>query len=440
MLKRSIPRIVIAGFMISVLFCFVGTVAAGGTEEAQSEVQNIELSFGWWGAENRHAYTQELCQDFSEMYPGTEFSFQPNSWTGYWEKIAVQAAGGNLPVVMQFYISNIPTYAGNDMLLDLTPYVEDGTLDVSTLDDNLLKTGYYEGELVTIPLSMSSRAVIYNPEALEEAGLSAPSPDWTWDDFMDMSIAYTEATGNYAIDGYTNHWLQMRLMLLQQGYQLYNEAGTALGFSDYQPLVEFYTYWKEMVDNGCVYRPDVNATRIQVPSDQSFLATDKAAFLYQANSYPGWTGNQNLKLAPVPYRSGQVGEDVNWAVPGLSFSVSSKVDEATARRAAEFIDWWLNSKEVADVQGTDRGFPASQEVQAYLQQQEMTPIQKDTFAYFAYLQDHSGPMPPNDPLGAFELEDLGLLILEELLSGKINPEEAAQRAFVDFNEILKRNN
>lgn len=435
--KSGLVSILLA---ISMLFTLAGTVMAGGSSEKADADESVELSFGWWGSEGRHEYTQQLSKQFAEMHPGTSFTFQPNSWNGYWEKIAVQAAGGNLPTIMQFYISYIPTYADNDLLLDLTPYVEEGTLDVSTIEENLLKTGYYKGKLVTIPLSMSSRAVVYSPVALKEAGMSPPDTNWTWKDYENMAIQYTKATGNYAIDGYSNHWMQMQLMLLQQGHQIFNENGTGLAFPDYKPLVGFYEHWKRMVDNGCVYTPDVNATRKQIPSDQSFLAQNQAAFLYDSNSLPGWTGNQSLKLAPAPYREGKVGEDVNWAVPGLSFSVSAQADEASARRAAELINWWLNSKEVADVQGTDRGFPASQEVQAYLKQKELTPLQKDTFDYFAYLQDHSGPMPPIDPNGAFEVSDHATVILEELLSGKITPEEAAKKAYKDFTDILVRNN
>lgn len=440
MKKEKVIRAFLAALLASMLLMTAGNLMAGGSQEKSEGPEKVELTFGWWGAEARHEYTQKLALQFAEKYPGTSFAFQPNSWTGYWEKIAVQAAGGNLPTVMQFYISFIPMYAENNMLLDLQPYVDDGTLDVSTIDPNLLETGYYNGKLVTIPLSMSARAVAYSPIALKEAGLSPPDPSWTWEDLKEMAIAYTKATGNYAIDGYTNHWLQVRLMLLQQGYQLFNEAGDGLGIPDYKPLLEFYEFWHEMVESGAVYPPDVSATVQQMPYDQRYLALNKAAFQYDSNSIPGWMGNQALKLAPVPYRDGQVGEDVNWAVPGLSFSVSSKADGETAKRAVQFIDWWLNSTEVADVQGTDRGFPASKVVQAYLQQKEMTPLQKDTFDYFEYLQDHSGPMPPVDPIGSNEVTDQGLLILEEMMSGKITPEEAAKKAFKDFNEILKRNN
>jgi multiple sugar transport system substrate-binding protein len=439
MKKKGNTRCMTMMMVICMLLVLTTNVMATGVSEKADAAKEIELSFGWWGAEGRHAYTQQLSKQFAELNPGTSFTFQPNSWGGYWEKIAVQAAGGNLPTVMQFYISYIPTYADNNLLLDLTPYVEDGTLDVSTIEANLLKTGYHNGKLVTIPLSMSARAVVCNPIALQNAGMQMPSSDWTWSDYERMAIEYTKKTGKYAIDGYNNHWMQMQLMLLQQGYQIFNEDGTGLGFDDHTPLLEFYSHWKKMVDNGCVYTPDVNATRKQVPSEQSFLAQNQAAFLYDSNSLPGWTGNQSLKLHPAPYRDGQVGEDVNWAIPGLSFSVSAKADEATARKAAQFINWWLNSEEVAEVQGTDRGFPASQAVQNYLKQKELTALQQDTFDYFAYLQDHSGPMPPIDPNGAFEVSDHATIILEELLSGKITVLEAAKKAYKDFTEILVRN-
>lgn len=399
--------------------------------------EDVELTFGWWGAENRHSYTQDLANQFVESNPGTEFVFQPNSWDGYWEKIATQAAGGNLPTVMQIDVSYLNTYAENNMFMDLEPFVEDGTIDVSTIDEKLLQAGYHDGKLVAIPISMSARAMIYNANALSEAGLEEPSKDWTWEDFKAMAKTYTDSTGNYAIDGYSNHIMQMKLMLLQQGFNMYNDEGTALGFPDAEPLVKVFEFWEEMVDAGAIYTPDVNATRGQMPAEQTYLATGEAAFVYGANSFPGWTGNEALKLAPAPYMT--VGEDYNWITPGMYFSISHLADEASAQKAAEFINWWLNSEEVINVQGTDRGFPASKAQRAFMLETEMTPIQQDTFDYFEHLEAHSGPMPALDPIGSYEISDLGTLILEELLSGKISAQEAAEKSFEEFNAILKRN-
>lgn len=401
------------------------------------EVKEVELSFGWWGAENRHAYTQELADKFAEANPGTTFVYQPNDWGGYWEKIATQAAGGNLPTVMQIDISYLNTYAENDMFMDLTPFIEDGTIDISTIDEKLLQTGYYNGKLVAVPLSMSARAMIYNKSALSEAGLEEPSPDWTWDEFLTMAKTYTEKTGNYAVDGYSNHIMLMKLMLLQQGYNMYNDEGTALGFSDSAPLVKVYSFWEELAKTGSIYTPDVNATAKQLPAEQTYLAQATAAFNYGANTFPGWTGNEDVKLAPAPYL--EVGKDYNWINPGMFFSIAYTADEATARKAAEFINWWLNSEEVISVQGTDRGFPASSEQREVMLNNSLTAIEQDTFDYFEHLSSHSGAMPPADPLGSYELSDLGTLILEELLFGKITAQEAADRAFEEFNAILSRN-
>lgn len=407
--------------------------------EPEEEVKEIELSFTWWGAEARHEYTQELGMLFAEQNPGVTIDLQPNSWSGYWEKLAAQAAADMLPTVMQFWTGGLANYASNDMLLDLQPYVDDGTLDVSKMDPNLLKTGMFEGKLVTIPLSMSARAMVCSPVALKAAGMELPSNDWTWDDFVEMSKTYTEKTGKYAVDGYSNHSIMMELMLRQQGYALFNEDGSALGFEDETPLLAFYVLWDELLKAGAVYSPDVSVTREQIPSNQSYIALDESAFHYNSNTYPGWAENQNLKLIAAPCM--EKGVEVNWVIPSTTLSVSSSADDATAKKAVELISWWLNSDDVVALQGTDRGFPASTSAQEYLNSKDdLTPLQADTIAYFTYLKDHSSEAPPTAPVGSTEVTTVAKDTLERMLFGNLTPEEAAQTFFEESNKILERYN
>lgn len=407
--------------------------------ETSEEAQEIELSFSWWGAEARHEYTKELGLLFAEQNPGVTVELLPNSWSGYWEKLSAQAAADMLPTVMQFWTGGLADYASNDMLLDLQPYIDDGTLDVSNVDPNLLKTGEYEGKLVTIPLSMSARAMVCNPVALEAAGMELPPNDWTWDDFIEISKEYTEKTGNYAVDGYSNQWMMMELMLRQQGFELYNEAGTALGFEDEKPLLVFYELWDELIQAGAVYSPDVNVTRVQIPSNQSYIALDESAFQYNSNTFPGWAENQTLKLVAAPCI--EKGVDVNWAIPSTTLSVAANTDEATARKAVEMISWWLNSDEVTAVQGTDRGFPASTLAQDFLNSKEdLTALEADTIAYFTYLKDHSAQAPAMAPIGSSEVTQVGIDTIESMMFGDLTPEEAALMFFEEANKVLERNN
>lgn len=410
----------------------------GGTNDtASGGAKNVELTFGWWGAEGRHAYTQELAQKYMDEHEGVKITFQPNSWDGYWEKMATQAAGNNMPTIIQMDHAFINNYASNGLLYDLTPFVEDGTLNLENINPELLESGKVDGKMVGVVLSQSARAVTINKKSLAEAGLEMPSADWTWEDYEKLCLTYTEKTGNPAVDSYDSYMSMLAATLRQQGLNFYNEAQDGLGFDSYEPLVPFFSTWERLVKAGACITPDQNVTLLQLPSEQTLVSTGKALLRYHANTFPSWAKNEDLVLNVMPHLEG--GQYGNWAKPGMYFSIAANTDEATAREAAKFINWWLNSEEVADVQGTDRGIPASSAICEYMMgKEDITPLDVDTFHYFDIMADRSTACPPADPPCANELNAEGMVILESLLSGKCNAQEAAQTFYDKMTEILAR--
>ena len=61
----------------------------------------IELRIAWWGSQNRHDRTIEVIEMFEEMHPNIDVVYEFSGWDDHWTKMATQAAGGNLPDIMQ---------------------------------------------------------------------------------------------------------------------------------------------------------------------------------------------------------------------------------------------------------------------------------------------------------------------------------------------------
>ena len=59
--------------------------------------------------------------------------------------------------------------------------MDNGTIDVSNVDSNLLNTGKIDGKMVGAVLSTSALVTGYNPSVLAEANYAEPGTDWTWD-------------------------------------------------------------------------------------------------------------------------------------------------------------------------------------------------------------------------------------------------------------------
>lgn len=438
-MKRQLLSVLAAVGVMGAMLSGCGGSSSTSQSSSETQAKEVQITFGWWGAENRHAYTEQLVNSYMEKNPDVKFQLQPNAWDGYWEKMTTQAAGGGMPTILQMDYAYLNTYASNETLYDLSAFVEDGTLQLDGIDEKLLEKGKYDGKLVAVPMSQSTRTMIVNTKALEDAGLAVPDNNWTWEEYEQLCIDFTEKTGNYAIDGYSNAFMMMQAMLLQDNIQLYSEDGKSLGFDSYEAILPFFEHWDRMAKAGAIYSPDENVTYQQLPSNQTLLATNQSAFNYGANTYPMWTENEALKLMTIPYS--ETGEKGNWAQPGMFFCIAATATEEQAREAAEFINWWLNDTEVADVAGTERGVPASSEMREHLEaKSDSSVLEKDALSYFNVLAEHGTECPAPSPNGAYEVGDEHTRIFENMLSGKVTPEQAAQEFFEKANEILARNN
>uniref|UniRef100_UPI002A823F89 ABC transporter substrate-binding protein n=1 Tax=Hungatella hathewayi TaxID=154046 RepID=UPI002A823F89 len=133
----------------------------GGSSDSGDKVT---LKFTWWGSQSRHDYTQKMLDAYTEEHPNVEFEAVPAGWDGYFDKLSTQAASGSMPDIVQMDYLYITTYAKNNSLADLQPYIDDGTIDVSGIDENLLNTGKINDTMAGVVLSTSEVTIGYNPD------------------------------------------------------------------------------------------------------------------------------------------------------------------------------------------------------------------------------------------------------------------------------------
>ena len=143
-----------------------GTSTGGTTAAASSDGEDVTLKFTWCGGQTRHELTQQLLDKYTELHPNVKFEAVPSGWDGYFDKLATQAAAGAMPDIVQMDYLYISTYAKNSSIADLTPYIEDGTIDTSSIDENLMKSGEIGGKTVGLVYSSSLLAMGYNPLVL----------------------------------------------------------------------------------------------------------------------------------------------------------------------------------------------------------------------------------------------------------------------------------
>ncbi len=407
-------------------------------DESQKEVT---IKITWWGGQTRHDYTQQLLDLYTELHPNVTFEAMPSGWDGYFDKLATQAASGAMPDIIQMDYLYISTYAKNNSIADLQEFINDGTIDVSGMDENILNTGKIDGKMTGLPLATSLLAVGYNPAVLAEAGLEAPENDWTWNDFVAMNQTIKDKTGKMGValgpvddTNLFNYWVR------QNGAKLFSDDNKSLGYTDDSICASYIQMWKDMMDGGLAPNPDEYAAIQTLGQEAGPVVTGDSAWIVEWNNYTNKVAavNDTLKLATPPMAD-ESSEKGLWLKPGMFFSVAET--SAVKKEAAEFINWFVNSKEANDIIKAERGTPVSSEIRDYMMSSgTMSQQQQDMFAYVDLATALCSETPNPDPIGMSEVNEAFKNAAYRAFYGQITAEDAAAQFRQEADEILQRNN
>ena len=407
--------------LLSLVLIFIMIFSASVSAQEEDE---ITLRVSWWGSQSRHNKTLEVIEMFEEQNPNINIEPQYTGWSGYWEQMSAQAAGNNLPDVMQHDRMYLTEYINNDRIASLNPYVENGTLDMSNVDQPMEKVN---GELHGVTLGVNAFAVSYHKEMFEEAGLEEPSPEWTWQDFMDKARALKENTdvdyGSTLLPGAHRDVFGFRIWLRQHGKSLYNEDGTGLGYDDDQLFADFFGMYEQLKDEGVVAPPEVTEEVGHNIEMDPFVKENAAMSSMWSNQVVAASSaaGKKVELALMPNAEGQVQKGM-FIKPSMYFTVSKNSEHKEA--AAKFINFFVNDLEANKVIDAGRGVPVSSKVR-----EELSPtldkINKEQFEYINLATKHSSeiyaPVPKTHP----QVRDLMTETALRILYGQMSAEEAA---------------
>lgn len=168
-----------------------GTAGCGASSSRQAPNQ---LTIAWWGSQGRNEKQRQVNELFIEQHPGMRIDGQFSQYGDYWQKLATAAAGRQMPDIVAMDLPYMNQYIGNGLIIDLMPYIDDGTLDVGQVSEAVLATGMADGVVYAISSGVNAPAVIYDKTLLDSLGITIDS-DWTLDDFVRISKQVYARTG-----------------------------------------------------------------------------------------------------------------------------------------------------------------------------------------------------------------------------------------------------
>ncbi|MCI9120820.1 MAG: sugar ABC transporter substrate-binding protein [Oscillibacter sp.] len=221
---KKIPRVSAIALALTLLLSLCGCGAADG---------KTHLTFQIWDVAQR-ASMQAICDAYTAQNPDVMIEVQVTSWTEYWTKLEAAAESNTMPDIFWMHTNQILYYAEFGMLADVTDLYEDvepGFYENHYSDISIANAQGSDGRMYGVPKDKDNVVLVYNREMFDQAGVSYPDENWTWDDLVSASQAIYDKTGKYGYMAYNEDQLGYWSFVYQAGGYILNEDKTQAGFT-----------------------------------------------------------------------------------------------------------------------------------------------------------------------------------------------------------------
>ncbi len=405
---------------VSAVFALSG---CGSKPIITSKDVQTEITLSWWGNDERNEYTIEAVKIFERLHPDIKVNCNYSEWSGYQARFNVQMASNTEADVMQINYAWVQQFSPEgDGFYDLNKLSD--TVDLTNFTEDELNYGMKNGRLNAVPIALNTQTVYINKTVYDKYGLSTPK---TWDDIFAAAkvmngeaypISMTSKSSWFYIVSYAEQVTGKQFMTL--------DGKLNFTADDIRIMLDFY---KQLINEKVM--PQVEYfDRLNIDSGQYGGCV---AWLSDASGYCGTAEENGFEYIVEDYPVID-GKELSWyAKPATMYAISRNT--SYPEESAILLDFLLNSPEMAELQGIEKGIPLSDSAQEYLSENDMlTGLQYDAFLKMA---DYSESLSVISPY--FENTDL----IDEFRDGcnsvlydKISSEEKAQELCVRFKEIL----
>lgn len=408
------------------------TTDATDTAGTSNTGEALTLRVSWWGNQLRNERTDSMLKAYTAENSNVTFKNEFTEWDSYWDKLATQTAGNELPDIIQMDYKYLAQYANNGLLADLTPYIEDGTLDLSNASEDIITSGTVDGKVQALCIGINAPALVYNKEVVEAAGVTIKD-NMTMSEFIEVSKTIYEQTGIQTNIAYGNGDNLIEYLARSAGYVLFEEG--KLGTPDDSVFVEYFNMYKQAIDEGWHVDPSlfVEITPGSIETDP--LVSGKSwvglAYSNQISAISSAAPDLDYGITTWPADNA---EAANYLKPGQFFSIAASCNNI--EEAVKVLNYITNSVEANEILLAERGIPISSTVA-----ETIKPLLSEADqAAFDYVNNvvtaTSSPVNPVSAEGSGEIQSLLNNLVEEVCYGQKTPEEAAAEIFTRGNEIL----
>lgn len=414
-----------------------GTASAATGEAADAAAASGDsgktvLNVLWWGSQTRHELTTAMLEKFEELNPDIDVVMDYSDWGGYWTKLPAQVAGGQTPDVFQMDYAYLAQYVENGVLADLTPYIEDGSLDMSNVEQSILDSGSIDGKTYAISTGTNAPVMLYRKDVTDELGIEMPMNP-TMSEYCEISKQVYEATGLRDTFVTSCSADNLRFRLRNYGMNLYNEDATALGFDDPQYIVDMWQLALDSQNEGWGTKPGEETATTAFDS----MINDSWSRYQNSNelqAYRDATG-KDISMVMIP-NTDDATASATYLKPAMFWCVGADSDVKEA--AVRFIDFFANNEACYDIVGIERAVPISSAMREYVAP-TLDEVSQEVVEFIDYVSqpDMASPLMNPDPDSHTEIADLLGQYSEQVRYGQLTDLPTAAQQFMDeANQIL----
>jgi multiple sugar transport system substrate-binding protein len=286
--------------------------------------------------------TTVLIPRFEKSHPSIKVQQVAVPYDSLHQKLLTATAGGTLPDVVRSDIIWVPELANLGVLAALDKQMKDFTSLAAATFPGALATNAWKGHYYGLPLDTNTRVLMYNSDALAQAGLTSPPKTWG-----QLQVLANRLKGKSAIafaDGGTSGWSILPWIWSGGGSLTNKQLTKATGYLNSPKSIAAVQFFVNMhrqgearfgnVDGGAQTSDGLAQAKYATILDGPWM------FPIFAGQYPSF----NLKTGLVP--AGPGGKSIS--VVGGEDVVMTQSSKHKAQ-AAEFIRFLLSKQAQTDM-------------------------------------------------------------------------------------------
>jgi multiple sugar transport system substrate-binding protein len=300
-----------AGLATLVLVSGVTTGCSSGGGDGGS---TITVAHGYTDAEA--AALKTAVGEWNKAHPKTKVKLQFNGGNdSALQKTVAGFTAGNYPDVAYEFGSSAAQLAKQPKLVDLTSKVRAADVNWDDFYPSERQAATVNGKVVGLPALVDNLSLVYNKKMFAQAGIPAPTNDWSWQQFRDAAKKLSDPGKHtygwaYVNDGSEDTVWRFLAMLWQAGGDLLSKDNSKPAFDSPAGLAALQQLHDMAVVDKSVYLDSGNQNYVNLfnsnklamlwtgPWDLSSINSDVD---YGVTYLPGYNGNHETISGPDLY-------------------------------------------------------------------------------------------------------------------------------------------